>query len=584
MILPPSLIPGWVPPPTQINTTSPILTGAKPTQLSPKPLEPPKTLAPDEVKRLYAEAIGRQLKARTSVLSQIEAFEPGWMTGGVHEEICHHLDGVITLVERGAKDPGACAGGPRLILQTPPGIGKTLMTGVHLLSNALGRHPDWHIIYATYNHDKACEVGRDMRQRVRDPRFGEIHTDCQLDDSAQAMDYMLTTRGGKVTFAGVDGSVLGKRAHILVVDDPFNGPKEGRSELHQKQALEFILSTARSRLHPFGAIVVIHQRWHVEDLIGRLIKMSLENPNGDQWTNCQYPMVALEDSAWRKKGDSVHKERFSNAWCERTKNSVSEWVWSAMYQQNPTLDTGMLYKREWFKFLPREKLPERLKWYVSTDFATSDNATADHSVSRPFAVDEYDNVYYDDAFHAQCTPDVAHCATFDMMQRIGTKTVFVEKGGLWNSAKGAYRRESEKRHFYPRIVEFNRTTNKAEHAEAQIAHMACGKVFFLDTPFNRNIVVPQYMSFTGERGVKEDDDIVDADYLPFLSWTEVRRPSKEDKVVEELEKLDAINRQILDNMEPAKKDTSKAWFAGDIDDCNEADEANFDKLSTFGNL
>jgi hypothetical protein len=333
MIIPPSLIPA--------NATS---------RLPPPPptkhVAEPAALSPSEVKRLYADAVARQLKARNSVLAQIEAFEPGWMTGGVHREICSHLDGVITLVERGAANPGECAGGPRLILQTPPGIGKTLMAGVHLIANAIGRHPEWHLIYATYNFDKAAEVGRDTRQRILDPRFQEIHTKCQLDTSAQAMNYMLTERGGKITFAGVDGSVLGKRAHILIVDDPFNGPKEGRSELHQKQALEFILSTARSRLHPFGAIVVIHQRWHVDDLIGALIKMSLANPDGDQWTNCQYPMVATEDSSWRLKGDSVHKERFSNAWCERTKNSVSEWVWSAMYQQNPTLDSGMLFKRE----------------------------------------------------------------------------------------------------------------------------------------------------------------------------------------------------------------------------------------------
>ena len=476
------------------------------------------------IREAYATAMARQLKARTSVLAQIEAMEPGWMTGEVHREICLHLDGVIKLVEKGAANPEVCAGGPRLILQTPPGIGKTLMTGVHLISHALGLHPDWQFIYATYAFDKAAEVGRDTRQRILDPRYSEIFPKTVLDPSAQSMDYFLTDRSGKVTFTGVEGQSLGKRAHILVVDDPFKNEQEARSELHQLKVFEWILSTARTRLHPFGAIVVIHQRWHVKDAIGRLIEHAIANPKGDQWTNCCYPMVALEDCGWRKKGDSVHKERFSNAWCERTMNTSIPWTWSAMYQQSPTLDSGRVFRREWFKLLPREKFPKNLTWYISTDFAATEGR-GDHSVSRPFAVDENDNIYFVDPFHAQVSPDVAHKATFDLYQKYGARAIFVEKGGLWNAAQGTFRREQEARRVYPRIVQFNRTTNKAEHAASLIAHMAAGKVYHLDSPFTHQVVIPQYMNFTGEKGVSEEDDIVDTDYLPFLSWTEVRRPS-----------------------------------------------------------
>ncbi len=498
------------------------------------------------IRTLYAEAAARQLKARTSTLAQIEAMEPGWITGGVHTEICMHIDGVIKLVEQGAANPEQSAGGPRLIIQTPPGIGKTLMTGVHGVSHALGLHPEWQFIYTTYAFDKAAEVGRDARQRIKDPRYQEMFPAVSLDSSAQSMDYLLTDRGGKVTFTGLGGGALGKRAHILFVDDPFKDEYEGRNEKCQLDVLNWVLSTARSRLHPFGAIIIIHQRWHVKDLIGRLLEMSAQNPAADQWTNCQYPMVALEDSGWRKKGDSVHKERFSNAWCERTRNSVTEWVWSAMYQQNPTLDSGRLFRREWFKLLPREKFPRNLNWYISTDFAATEGR-GDHSVSRPFAIDEDDNVYYVDPFHAQVNPDVAHKATFDLYQKNNARAIFVEKGGLWNAAQGAYRREQESRRIYPRIVQFNRTTNKAEHAAALIAHMAAGKVFHLDSPFTRNVVIPQYMAFTGEKGVHEEDDIVDTDYLPFLSWTEVRRPQPL-VALPQLDNIPALNQGILDAM------------------------------------
>ena len=131
-------------------------------------------MTPEQIRSAYAAVAATQLKARSSTLAQIESLEPNWITGGVHKEICMHLDGVITLVERGEKAPASSSGGPRLILQTPPGIGKTLMSGVHLISHAMGRHPEWDFIYATHGADLAEKVGEDTRNRIHDPRFGEI--------------------------------------------------------------------------------------------------------------------------------------------------------------------------------------------------------------------------------------------------------------------------------------------------------------------------------------------------------------------------------------------------------------------------
>jgi hypothetical protein len=526
----------------------------------------PTTTSKSDIRSQYANAAALQLKARTSVLSQIEAFEPKWITGGVHREICMHLDGVLKLVEQGEKNPSQSNGGPRLILQTPPGIGKTLMSGVHFISHAMGRHPDWDFIYVTHGADLGQKVGEDTRNRINDPRFAEIHPKLALSGTSNAKDYFTSTLGGKATFIGVDGGSLGRRAHVLVVDDPFKNEQEARSELHQEHVFKFLLSVAESRLHPYGAIVVIHQRWHPEDLIGRLLKLRAR-----PWTNCIYPMVATEDCSWRKAGESVHKERFTDEWCRLTKQTKieagQEWIWQAMYQQDPLLDSGMLFQRKWFKLLPREKFPANLRWYISTDFGTNENG--DPHVSQPFAVDIDDNLYFVDPYHAKVTPDIGHKATFDLYQKFDAKGIFIEKGGLWNTAQGAYRREQEARRVYPRIIAFNRTTNKGEHASGLVAHMAAGKVFHIDSQFTREVVIPQFMAFTGQRGVSEVDDIVDTQYLPLLSWTEVRRPSAKVELPE-LGKLGPMEQLAWDNTEgdspKPKRDPAKAWFASDVDE------------------
>jgi hypothetical protein len=517
---------------------------------------------------IFAEAYARQMKARTSVLAQIEAFEPYWQTGWMHKDVCAHLDGVVTLVEQGRGQGGA--GGPRLCVELPPGVGKTLMAGVHLMANTLGRHPDWHIIYGTFNADKACEVGRDTRARILDPRFAEIHPKCVLDKSAQSMDYLLTDQGGKVSFVGVEGGGMGKRAHLFVVDDPFKNAEEGRSTKHQEDVLRWLIATARTRLHPEGAIIVMHQRWHVEDLIGRLIMASKRSAEGDKWYDYKYPMVATTDETYRKKGEPLHAERFSKAWCDRTRASLidagQEWTWSAMYQQNPTLDTGMIFQRHWFKYFSQDKLPKNLRWFLTTDFATT-AGRGDRYVCWPFAVDEQDNTYFLDPFYSQVDLSVGMQEVFKQYAAHQAEKVFVEKGVLWNASKYETRQLSMSRGVYPSWVEFTRTRKKADHAGALVGRMAQGKVWFLDSPFTHGTLVPQFLAFTGETGANEEDDLVDAAGLPFLSPRALRSaaPLIDLPVVQE---VPALNQQIIEAFGDPDSDkkikVAHAWCAGDL--------------------
>lgn len=532
------------------------------------------TTDPLALRKLAGEIAAKQLKARHSVLAQIETFEPGWMTGWMHRDVCAHLDGAVKAIE-----DNSIVGGARLLIELPPGVGKTLMAGVHLISNTIGRHPDWQIIYGTFNFDKAAEVGRDTRLRIRDPRFAEIHRGFNLDTSAQSMDYLLTDQGGKVSFVGVEGGGMGKRAHLFIVDDPFKNEEDGRSEAHQEKVFRWIMSTVLTRLHPGGAVIVMHQRWHTHDLIGRLKTLTAASTDVDQWYDYRYPMVAEEDEKYRLKGEPLHPERFSAPWCARRKATLfaakQEWTWQSMYQQNPVLDTGMVFKREWFRFFTLDQLPKNVTWCLTTDFAATAGG-GDATVSWPFAIDEHDNIYFIDPYHAHVELDVSQAATFDILQERSIYKVFVEKGVLWNANKAGYRSQAAAHSHYAQFVEFARTRKKREHAAALMGHMSQGKVFFLDSHFTHATVIPEFINFTGEPGVKEVDDLVDAASLPLLSWNKIDRPSPDLPEESTLPSIPSINQQILDVIAPRKKRNPYALFAGDVDR-EEAEDEDDDK-------
>lgn len=115
----------------------------------------------------------------------------------------------------------------------------------------------------------------------------------------------------------------------------------------------WLQNTAASRLNnpKEGAIVIIAQRPHVDDLIGRLL------PLGD-WEVLNLPAIATEpqvlslggEAVWERQiGDLLHEERVEAAELERIRKELGTAAFEAQYQQSPVLPGGNLVKAEWFR-------------------------------------------------------------------------------------------------------------------------------------------------------------------------------------------------------------------------------------------
>jgi predicted phage terminase large subunit-like protein len=144
--------------------------------------------------------------------------------------------------------------------------------------------------------------------------------------------------GGAVRAAGVGGSIMGRGAHGLLIDDYLKNMEEALSETNREKIYRWYLSTASTRLAPDAWVVIIATRWHRKDLIGRLAE-DMQN-GGERWAKLRLPALAEErDPLGRSLGEALWPERFSKRWLEsvRAKYIASgyEWMWESLYQQNP---------------------------------------------------------------------------------------------------------------------------------------------------------------------------------------------------------------------------------------------------------
>lgn len=151
--------------------------------------------------------------------------------------------------------------------------------------------------------------------------------------------------------------------NCLIIDDPIKNAEEAYSDTIRAKLWDWWLSTAYSRIEPGGVAIVLHTRWHEDDLIGRLIQ-EMDN-GGEAWEVINFPAIAEEhDVLGRKPGEALWPARYDEKALERIKNTIGPYWWSSLYQQRPSPLEGGMFKREWFKVIEEPgKITKRCRYW-----------------------------------------------------------------------------------------------------------------------------------------------------------------------------------------------------------------------------
>jgi predicted phage terminase large subunit-like protein len=197
---------------------------------------------------------------------------------------------------------------------------------------------------------------------------------------------LLTTRMGSCYASGTGGGILGRGADVIIVDDPIKGI-DALSEAERRRVAEFYDNTLVTRLNDkrAGAIVIIMQRLHQDDLVGHVLAR-------DDWEVISLPAIAEADSVHqlsndagyvhvRRAGDLLHADREPLAVLEQVRRSQGSLTFQAQYQQDPVPPGGNIIRREWLRYFTDVNRPGRFdRTIVSWDTASTLGEANDYSV------------------------------------------------------------------------------------------------------------------------------------------------------------------------------------------------------------
>ena len=250
----------------------------------------------------------------------------------------------------------------RILITTPPQVGKTVTAVVGCTFWWLATHPQHRVVIGSYGINLAVNRGRSVRKMViEDGR----RYDLELERGASSAAEWNLTSGGGVKSVGVGSGVTGTPGDIALIDDPHKSRAEADSLKIRDRVHGWYSGDVISRLAPGAPVLLVMTRWHPDDLAARVIADEGREEDGGRWRVVHMPAISLgveytdrdgrrlRDPLGRPQGEPLPHPKLKSSdregalkhWNEKRRASTVR-DWFALYMGDPQPQEGALLDRK----------------------------------------------------------------------------------------------------------------------------------------------------------------------------------------------------------------------------------------------
>jgi len=275
----------------------------------------------------------------------------------------HHLK-IIQLLENAALNPNK-----KYTISMPPRHGKSLLCSEIFPAWYLANNPEEKVIACSYGASLASDFGRKVRNYMQSEAVTDLANKKLLSQDSKSVNRFNTIQGGTYIAVGSGGSLTGFGGKIIICDDLQKSIEDASNDALTEKLFEWFTSTLYTRLQPNGSIVVIGTRWHENDIIGRI----KQNDKDNSWEHLVIPAIS-ED------GEALWDEWIPKTKLLEIKKQIGTYNFNALYQQDPTPQTGNIIKKEWIQTI--ETPIAFTDVCISWDLAFKGNDNSDYCVGQ----------------------------------------------------------------------------------------------------------------------------------------------------------------------------------------------------------
>lgn len=303
-----------------------------------------------------------------------KTFEPNW-----------HIDAIVH-----ALDENRLGRKPRLIINLPPRNLKSFLVSVAWPAFLLTADPSLKVFCVSYTDDLARTIARDFNRLVESDWYRMLFPQVRLVKATE--NEVVTDQGGSRSALSVRGSLTGRGADLVIIDDPMRAEDAGNNK-SLADVNEWYQNTLLSRRDDKqrSGLILVMQRLHVNDLTGFV------EQSGD-FHKLSFPAIARHDEVidlghgqthTRKAGEALQPLHEGLETLGKLRKEIGPLNFAAQYQQSPTTQDGEFFVRKYFELVDqRPPFEERGDLFISIDSALSTSGTADFTAITVAWIDQ----------------------------------------------------------------------------------------------------------------------------------------------------------------------------------------------------
>ena len=268
----------------------------------------------------------------------------------------------------------------RLIINISPRTMKTLLTGVYFPAYWWLKKPHLKFIYCSYTFDIAKVCSEKFRNLVKHEYYNlvqngiEEYLDHPLKVITDNEKYVLNSYRGDRSTVGIGGSITGKGADVIILDDPLKA-SEAKSKKVNTRTNQFIGETLISRFDKTSeekVLILIQQRLKEDDTSGYLREMGgfdvLELPL--LYMGMSNSSTKLNFKDWRKTpGEILVPELLNIDEIKRMEIEMTSIEFERQCQQNVKGVSGNIISNKYFR--EYQNAPPYTQYILAADLAES---------------------------------------------------------------------------------------------------------------------------------------------------------------------------------------------------------------------
>lgn len=238
---------------------------------------------------------------------------------------------------------------PKLMINTPPQHGKSSAV-IEFIEWVMGNNPNLRNIYTSYSDDLGVTANMKIQRDLIKPVFIKIFPKTKINSRntvTLANNYKknstlieIIDKKGNFRNTTVGGQITGKSiTGIGIIDDPVKGREDANSLTMRDKTWRWYINDFRTRVDENTGILIIMTRWNVDDLGGRVEKQGVKVK--------KYEAINEDENGDKH---ALFPEFKSLDFLNELKNDFDISSWESLYQQNPVIKGGNMFKQEHFKF------------------------------------------------------------------------------------------------------------------------------------------------------------------------------------------------------------------------------------------